>query len=196
MTAWLSIGRGAVCLAVLATTAVSSRVQAADAPSDPMQIVRERNIFDPNRRAGRRRDEARETNAPPRVRMLAVTGTMIHADRELAFFGGSESEYHKVTSVDGGVGAFTVARITRDEVELKEGDRTMVVAVGKSLKQVGDGPWQMSEEAYVAEAATASPGDTEGGGSQATAAAAPNTGGGNDEIRRRMMERRRQEESR
>jgi hypothetical protein len=167
------------------------------AEADPIAMIRARNIFDPNRRPGRRADAAQEEAAPARPQALVLTGTMVHSGRVLAFFGGSESEFRRVISVGDQVGRFTVVRIDKNEVELTQDDTRFVLGVGRSLKRTGDGPWALSQERYTADtsasgATAARPGP---GSEPPVAVAAPAAGAGDGEMLKRMMERRRQEES-
>ena len=192
-------GMGCCALAVVLMVFPDS-VPAAETPrsEDGMALVRSRNIFDPNRRPGRRSDGQRDSSEPPRAELLVLTGTMLHTGRDLAFFGGSESAFRKVVTVGEQVGRFTVARIQRGEVELTGDDQRHVLGVGKSLKRLGEGPWEVSEERVTATAPSAARTEERAERSPAPAtangpAAAPE---GSNDTMRRMMERRRQEESR
>ena len=187
-----------LCTMAIGAMVMTQPVRAAEPKTDDegMAMIRERNIFDPNRRAGRRTEGPREASAPARAQVLALTGTMLHSGRALAFFGGSESEYRKVITVGDQVGQFTVGRIARGEVELSGGDERFVLEVGKNLKRSGDGPWQKSEERYAAAAAPTASSRAEPGKSPTPLEAAVPAADGAGEVMRRMMERRRQEESR
>jgi hypothetical protein len=185
-----------LCTMAMGAMVIAPSVPAAEPKPDDagMAMIRERNIFDPNRRAGRRSEEPREASAPVRAQVLALTGTMLHSGRALAFFGGSESEYRKVITVGDQVGRFTVERIARGEVELSGGDERFVLEVGRNLRRSGDGAWQKSEERYAAAAAPVASSGAEQGKTPTPVEAAVPAADGAGEVMRRMMERRRQEE--
>jgi hypothetical protein len=122
---------------------------------------------------------------------------MLESKKVLAFFGGSESEYRRVVAAGERVGPFTVAKVSREQVELTRDDERFVVAVGGSVKRTGDGPWSVSGDGYGGETSSSPPSTPstassagETGGTTPAAAG----GGGNNDVLRRMMERRRQEE--
>lgn len=193
----------------------------APAPSSPtaekgynaFKLVRTRNIFDPERRPIR--TDAPATTNPKsgsssnssRVSRITLTGTMVTADRSLAFFSGSQNEF-KVLPVNDKISGFTIKAISAAYVDLEKDGKPYNLAVGKQLTLDGSNisfttPPPPSDDSSSAPPAPA-PSGTDGGSAPAATSntpspsnpaspAPPAAGGDKAEILRRMMERRQKE---
>lgn len=153
-------------------------------------LVRARNIFDPDRQPMvMDAPPPSRTQAPRQNDFFALTGTLVTADKALAFFAGSRPEFGKVLSTRDTIAGATVDRITPSHVEVNRGGKRISVAVGQQLLLDGTAP-----TAYVpsAEVTTDSQSAPVTGGAPATN---PGSMPSND-ILRRMMERRQKETSR
>ena len=181
--------------------AFDSRAVDAPAPAsaqgfDAFRLVQTRNIFDPERRAMVRESESRPATAPSRPHSIALTGTMVTPSKQLAFFAGSRSDFHKVIGVREKIGDCTVTGISSTHVDLERGGKPFVLAVGKQLTLDGSGAITAaipgdSAPGSVAPPATTAPSMPAPGGE----AAPPPPSGDKAELLRRMMERRAQEMS-
>jgi hypothetical protein len=165
------------------------------------RMVRLKNIFDPDRRPMPAEGVAKPP--PPmtpgnRSSYLVLTGTMVTETKRLAFFSGSHSEYNRVVKPHDKVGDCTVETISTSHVDLKRGDETIVLAVGK---QVTLGDRAAVENANVMQtpapeaqpAVSVSSPAAPNGVPSATPAAPIGDPLDPNEIMRRMMERRRKE---
>jgi hypothetical protein len=165
------------------------------------RMVRLKNIFDPDRRPMPVEGGAKPAPnmaAGNRSSYLTLTGTMVTETKRLAFFSGSHSEYNRVVKAHDKVGDCEVETISTSHVDLKRGDQTIVLAVGKQLT-LGDG------SAGGSAAVTAAPAPAAEVPASVSSPAAPNdvpsappaaqVGDPLDpnEIMRRMIERRRKE---
>lgn len=180
-------------LCALALLPVLCAAAGKPAGFEAFELVRTRNIFDPNRRAVRKETEASRTQAAaaarPRSVHLTLTGTLVTDRRALAFFSGSRSEFNKIGGTGEKVGAFTIGRISGHDVELKDGDKVTLVAVGKRLQLEGTEADPVESEPA---AGTGTPASADAAPASAGAPATAPAGSPSD-ILKRMMERRAQE---
>jgi len=165
-----------------------------DDPKDHHALLRTRNIFDPTRRPGRSTEERREREAPVRVEVLKLIGTMLHEGRAFGFFDGSSSGFRQVLSPGEALAGMKLATVTTAGVELEEEDGTAHwLPVGSGLRREGQGAWSLAEVTVPSSLTAAA------GGSDAAAtepgAATGGAGSESDDMLKRMMERRRREES-
>jgi hypothetical protein len=158
---------------------------------DDFQLLKTRNIFDPNRRASRieppRDSRATSTRRIPRANTLSLTGTMVADGRALAFLNGSRSEYSKVIGVGETVADYKVKAIDGAHVELEHNGKATVLGVGKLLTLEG------TTEVAVDGAAEPEPEPDATAAAAPDAAAAPAAAGDKNDVLRRMMERRAKE---
>jgi hypothetical protein len=129
-----------------------------------------------------------------RPQLLTLTGTLLHEGQARAFFGGTEASFRQVSAQGETVAGFRVVRISTSEVELETGEVRTILAVGKSLRRVGEGPWELTGERAGGEGG--GPTRSTATASSRSSAAATAPAGDTDEIMKRLMERRRQEEAR
>ena len=162
-------------------------------------MVRQKNIFDPNRRPMRvdSGSEGRSSGKERRASYFTLTGTMVAEGRSLAFFSGSRSEYSKVIPVGEVVGGFKVRSISPLQTELERDGRLFTIAVGRS-QQIDGSTDEVSVAAPAADAGTSpspSSSSSPSGDASAPATGAPSLPATTDksEILRRLMERARAE---
>jgi hypothetical protein len=124
--------------------------------------IADHNIFNPNR-SGRIQSDG---EAPRRVDMIALVGTMDYEKGVLALFDGSDRSYRKAAHVGEAVGPFKVANIAPNTIEIERDGKKQSMAVGQQLRKPEGGDWTMiGIDTVRAEAAAAA--------AQAAAAAAP-----------------------
>ncbi len=157
----------------------------ADAPPKNLSyanfnLVRTRNIFDPERQpySAHLPPVAAHPSAPPIPDYVAVTGTLVTEEKALAFFGGSRPEFNAVLGVSGTVANMKVTRITPEHVEVNRAGKPFVIPVGQQLALDGTAPIAAAPKTEAPSAPPAPP-----------SAGAP----GQADIIRRMMERRQKE---
>jgi len=143
-------------------------------------MVRTRNIFDPDRQAN-----APITGPKPVVTtatdFAALTGTLVTADKMLAFFSGSRPEFSKVLSVHGEIAGATLTQITPNAIVIERAGKTTTVAVGQTVPlDASSAPTSAPAPAASAPVSTA-PASTDPSSPSKEA------------IIRRMMEKRQQE---
>jgi len=172
---------------------------AAAAPADgeskqgynAFRWIRSRDIFDPDRVPGKTAQAAASsrpsTSTAPaaHAQSIRLTGTMITAEKTLAFFSGTQTEFNIVATVREKIGDFTLLGISASEVELERDGKRIVLGVGKQLSLDGT----VSNATTPLPASTPPPATADG----KPAAAAPAAADGKDNLLRRMMERRQKE---
>jgi len=164
--------------------ALAGSLAAADAPAqrpafETFRLVRTRNIFDPDRRMSSQAAARAPSGAAPSD-YVALTGTLVTADKVLAFFSGSRPEFNTVLGLSGTVANIKVTGITPLQIEVNRAGKAFVIAVGQQLALDGTAP-VASVVPDVPDASSAPP--------DATPPSAP----GQEDIVRRMMERRQKE---
>lgn len=164
---------------------------AAEAPEagrgyEAFQLIQSRNLFDPDRRASRVREEAAEATAQVHVESLVLTGTMVYEGRAFAFFGGSTPEYRQVLAPGSAIAGFDLVTITTTRVELERDGEHVVLLIGGRLRREGEGNWVSSA---VADAPVVGREPAASGQSVAGAS----TAGEVSDLMKRMMERRAQQ---
>jgi len=158
----------------------TNRVSQADFSN--FQIISERNIFNPNRIARRRR-----TNRPEAVAdAFSLVGTMSYAKGTFAFFDGTTSEYRKALTNAGTIAGYRVTDITPTSVKLTNGDKQLVMKIGAQMRREEKGSWQLvaSSELPVetAENMESAPAET-------TETTSDSSSEGNDVLKRLMQQR-------
>jgi hypothetical protein len=127
---------GAMALLLAAGVPVSGQEAATNAAprfdARSFQVISQRNIFNPNRRAFR--PEA------PRIQIQTATlnGTMSYEDQSYAFFG------NRTVKPSDKIGDYKVAEITNNAVKLMDtSNQVFNLIVGMQLRKEGDGPWKV-----------------------------------------------------
>jgi hypothetical protein len=113
---------------------------------ESFRIITERNIFNPNR-SGRFDRTTRRDDSEPRVRehTFALLGTMSYEKGRYAFFGGSDSRYHKVLQTADTIASFKIAEVGSTCVKLEgTNGHTLELCVGMQMKQREEEGWQMA----------------------------------------------------
>lgn len=167
-----------------ATTPAAPRPDSSITPTatfDAFRLVTDRNIFNPNRTG--RRDRTNE-EAPPRLDVISLVGTMDSERGPRAFFDGSTTAFRKTLRVGESVDAFKVVKISPNLVQLERDGKTVAVIVGQQLRRPEGGDWNVTE-AQPAPRAT-----TMGDPSRVDPNAPPVIPANADDVTRRMMERR------
>jgi hypothetical protein len=100
---------------------------------DSFRLVKTRNVFDPDRRAGLVASQPRTQPATAGADYVALTGTLVTPEKSRAFFSGSRPEYNKVLAVGETVAGATILSITPAAVEIQQADKKTSVAVGQQL---------------------------------------------------------------
>lgn len=180
-----------IAIAGLATLAAAALARPASKPQgyDAFSTVRTRNIFDPDRQPGvaAAAPQAVQTPPPSRSDYAALTGTLISADKTLAFFSGSRPEFSKVLPAGGEIAGATVIKITSSAIEVERDGKRITVAVGQTLPL--DGTSQpTAAPASIPVTTTSSPTAT-----APSTTSAPASGIDREAVMRRMMEKRQQE---
>ena len=150
-------------------------------------LLRTRNIFDPERRPGSSTPVATET-APSHSDFAALTGTMITPEKTLAFFSGSRTEFNVVLSTSGTIAGAKITKINSDSVEIERNGKLITVAIGQTVplnasSKPGPAPGFTPADSTPSTTANAAPGSSP--------SAQPSTD--REALMRRMMEKRQQE---
>jgi hypothetical protein len=131
---------------VLAAGAMTELAGAGQGPAGrdftDFQLVTERNIFDPNRRARVRSEGQRQRQV---VDSFSFTGTMNYSKGLFAFFDGSSSDYRKVVEMGDKIAGYTVAQIDHDLVKLVQDTNEVKLKVGMQMRRGDDGKWFSAE---------------------------------------------------
>ena len=160
---------------------------------EAFKVVAQRNIFNPNRYAGR-------TGGPRNPRQIArapgfgLVGTMIYEKGAFAFFDGSDAQYKKVLKPSDTIADYRVAEIAPSYVKLETGGNQITLQVGMQMKEL-DGKWELAEG--TESLGRSSDNSSGASASETTTEAGPETssGGGSsaDAILRRLMQQREKE---
>jgi hypothetical protein len=157
------------------------------------KIITQRNIFDPNRRAGSgERGRRIDPNRLARAEGFSLVGTLLDKRGEFAFFSGSDSKYKKVLKVAGTIADYKVTEVAPDYVELESNSSNQVkMTVGMQMKKLDAGEWQLVDGtvalAKASETAASETKDTE------TSDNGPSTGSSADAVLKRLMQQREKE---
>ena len=178
------------CLLAL-TAAVALASPSKKAGYEGYALVRARNIFDPERQLGVTSTSAptqTQTPAPTAADYAALTGTMLTANKALAFFSGSRPEFNKVLVIGGTIAGATLMQITSNSIEIEREGKRILIAIGQTVPL--DASSAPGAAPSSSQSSTASPTKA----TSSTTAAAPTPGSADREaLMRRMMEKRQQE---
>ena len=184
----------AVALSYLSTKAFASDTNNTSSvvSLQSFKIITQRNIFDPNRRAGSgERGRRIDPNRLARADGFSLVGTLIDKRGEFAFFSGSDSKYKKVLKVAGTIADYKVTEVAPDYVQLETNGNQIKMTVGMQMKKLDAGEWQLVDGtvalAKISETSTSEMNDTE------TSDSGPTTGGSADAVLKRLMQQREKE---
>jgi hypothetical protein len=138
-----------------------------------VKFVADRNIFDPNRRAGvvwtnppPRQFVTNTNRAPRQASSFSLVGIVGYGEGHqagaYAFFDGSSQQYRKTVQLNGGIATFKVADIAADSVTLVLDTNKMILRIGQQMVASG-GRW-LPGDALTANYSTASSTRTSGRG--------------------------------
>jgi len=154
------------------------------------KIISQRNIFDPNRSRGFRRDDTRPRTRPRAVDAFALVGTMSYTKGTFAFFDGSSSQYKQVLEPGAKIAGYTVKQIAPKAVTLAANGKEFEMKVGTQLRNEGSNGWRLSSQ--PSEPVSAEPDGEASADAQPTAPPTGATPQMND-VLKRLMEQRQQE---
>ncbi|MCX6966209.1 MAG: hypothetical protein NTZ46_00240 [Verrucomicrobia bacterium] len=130
------------CLLAWTATAVLAGPSKPPLPPAPARkpgyegyaLVQTRNIFDPERLPGIvYTPDASQPVSATATDYAALTGTLITAEKALAFFSGSRPEYNKVISIGGKIAGAKLKQITPTSIEVERANKRITVAVGETV---------------------------------------------------------------
>src|SRR5882724_7983570 len=192
--AWLLFAIAAALVWLPAESFAGDTNNASTVSLQSFKIITQRNIFDPNRRAGSgERGRRIDPNRLARAEGFSLVGTLIDRRGEFAFFSGSESKYKKVQKVAGTIADYKVTEVTPDYVELESNNSNQVkMTVGMQMKKLDAGEWQLVDGtvalAKVSDTSASETKDTE------TSDSGPSTGDSSaDAVLKRLMQAREKE---
>lgn len=165
--------------------------------------IAEHNIFNGNR-SGQRITSTRSGSLQRTVRVDAFTlvGTMDSGKGWLAFFDGTQSDYHKVLRTGDSIAGFKVKEIIYSGVRFDEdGTTELALRVGSSLRREDGGAWFVSTSggSYAGSRSSESRSSYNGSGSSSTTVSVSNSGGeappsgAMSDVLKKLMERREKE---
>jgi hypothetical protein len=192
MLAWLALVVVSCCLPS-AAFAANTNSTSTTVSLQNFKIITQRNIFDPNRRAGSgERGRRIDPNRLARADGFSLVGTLIDKRGEFAFFSGSDPKYKKVLKVAGTIADYKVTEVAPDYVELETNGNQIKMCVGMQMKKLDAGEWQLVDGtvalAKVSDTSASETKDTD------TSEDAPSTGSSSaDAVLKRLMQQREKE---
>jgi len=191
--AWLALAIALSCLPTRVFAANTNNTSPVVSLQD-FKIITQRNIFDPNRRAGSgERGRRIDPNRLARADGFSLVGTLIDKRGEFAFFSGSDSKYKKVLKVAGIIADYKVTEVAPDYVQLESSSSNHVkMTVGMQMKKLDAGEWQLVDGtvavAKISDTPASETKDTE------TSDDGPSTGSSSaDAVLKRLMQQREKE---
>src|SRR5882724_8850632 len=142
--AWLLFAIAAALVWLPAESFAGDTNNASTVSLQSFKIITQRNIFDPNRRAGSgERGRRIDPNRLARAEGFSLVGTLIDKRGEFAFFSGSDSKYKKVLKVAGTIADYKVTEVAPDHVQLESNGNPIKMSVGMQMKKLDAGEWQL-----------------------------------------------------
>jgi hypothetical protein len=185
----------ALAAAVAAAAANGELTETPRMDARTFQIISDRNIFSPNRRA----PVTQRTGPPPvRTEYFTLNGTMTYENQGYAFFDGSSGQYRRTLGHSESIAGYKIASISNNLVKLAaSSNQTITMMVGMQMRKAGDGPWKLETRGETPPDSGSSSGD----GSTASADGSPDTTtvspiftGAQEDIVKKLMARRAEEE--
>ena len=99
---------------------------------DSFRLVHTRNVFDPDRRPVRPVSNAPSLPAT-RSDYVALTGTLLSAEKSYAFFSGSRPEFNRVLTVREKIANASITGITSANIEVERDGKHLTIAVGQTV---------------------------------------------------------------
>jgi hypothetical protein len=202
----LATGLGVAWLVTPLTAAEPATREPAAVTARPtsyedFKLLRERNIFDPNRTRRARPGEAEiERPRAPKIEVISLTGTMSYAKGTFAFFDSSVGDFRKTVKAGDPIAGYTVRGIGQHHVTLERAGRMLELKVGQQLRREEAGEWEVTSGVGFTASATSSGrssrnGSTPTNESTATTPAETSSGEGPSEALKRLLEQRRKEQA-
>lgn len=171
---------------------------ARPASYEGFKMIRERNIFDPNRTRRSRPGEAEPERPPaPKIEVISLTGTMSYAQGTFAFFDSSVGEFRKTVKPGDQLAGYTLRGIGQQHVTLERAGQSLELKVGQQMRREEAGEWEVTSG--VTFTASPAPASRSAGKESATADASPaaesSSGEGPSEALQRLLEQRRKEQA-
>ena len=110
------------------------------------EILHIKNIFDPNRKPYRPPRKREDPKPEPRIDVFTVIGLMTYADRQIAVLSGSSSEYSGAFKLNDQIDNLRLISLSDKAVSFAEGEATISVDIGTSLRRADGGAWKESSE--------------------------------------------------
>lgn len=170
---------------------------------ETFKLILDRNIFDPDRRGPREQRRERPPE-PPREESFTLLGTMFYANKQLAFFDGTDTEWAGAVKMGESVAGHKLTKIGFDAIELEWNGESIELTVGSARAKRGDDPWStQSGSDWSGNSGSSSSRSSSGrtyGSRQSEGVSDSETSGGDapapnleaNDILKQMMERRRQ----
>lgn len=182
----MKILRLAIPISMLALT-IMGNVQGANRETfDSFKVLRNRNIFDPNRVPGRSNGSSRDVND---AEVFSLTGILVQGGKSFAFFSSPKSS--KVVPLQGQINGCKVSTISSSKVDLERNDQKISIAVGKQFRAPEAGPMEIVDSPDGASSGFSASSNPESPTSISTESNS-SPAAGNDLIRQ-MMEKRKRE---
>lgn len=155
------------------------------------KLILDRNIFNPDRRAPRERDKERERQPePPREESFTLLGTMSYADKQLAFFSGTDSEWSGAVKLGESLANHKVSSVDYDKVILEYEGKIIELSIGAGRLKRGEEAWNTTDQSEL----NSSRSSSDRMGSNVSDSGEPDLSGlESNDILKQLMERRKQQ---
>ncbi|HSH15464.1 MAG TPA: hypothetical protein VLD18_05480 [Verrucomicrobiae bacterium] len=162
------------------------------------KLIRERNIFDPNRTRRSRPGEAEaERPRAPKIDVISLTGTMSYAKGTFAFFDSSVGDFRKTAKAGDQVAGYTVRGIEQNQVALEREGQLVELKVGQQLRREEAGEWEVTSGVAITASvnSTNRSSESESAPADGSPTAESGSGEGPSEALKRLLEQRRKEQA-
>ena len=162
------------------------------------KMIRERNIFDPNRTRRSRPGETEPERTPaPKIEVISLTGTMSYAQGTFAFFDSSVGEFRKTAKAGDQIAGYTVRGIEQHDVALEREGQSLKLKVGQQLRREEAGEWEVTSGIAITANPAANSRSSRSDSATADDSPAAETGSGEgpSEALKRLLEQRRKEQA-
>lgn len=185
LLAWIA---AAVLLPQPSPAAETNNIPGSNAPPansfEAFKLITQRNIFDPNRRAGQSGPRRVDPAALAKAEGFSLVGVGINDNVPTALFDGTDSKYCRVLQASNTIADYQIVKITFDHVELQAGTNQLKLPLGMQMKKVPGGDWQLIVGSVTSASDAKSESSSNGPSSTDSAA---------DAILKRLMQQREQE---
>jgi hypothetical protein len=124
------------------------------------KLIVDRNIFNPNRRAGVPDEVTRvEPPKPVKIEAFSLVGTAIDERGPVAMFEGTDSKYQVVLKPEGIIGGHRITKIALNCVNLEANGAELELPVATmQMRKAGEAEWQLVSGSAVSEGRTSDSG--------------------------------------